>query len=966
MKRLSQLILVLAAAAMLFSCSGKYETVKGDPLKTKIYTMDNGLKIYMTVNKDEPRLQTMIAVRTGGKNDPADNTGLAHYLEHLMFKGTENFGTQDFAAEKPLLDKIEELYEVYRTKTDPAERRMLYRQIDSVSYLASQIAIPNEYDKLMAIIGSQGTNAFTSEDVTCYVEDIPSNQIDNWAKVQADRFKNMVIRGFHTELEAVYEEYNMYLNDDMEKAMTSIAKELFKNHPYGTQTVIGTQDHLKNPSISTIKKQKATYYVPDNIAICVSGDFNPDEFVMTVEKYFGDWQRSAGVPALKYAEEAPIAAPVEKDVYGTESEFVMIGWRFPGTKDAEGDVAEVVSSILYNGMAGLIDLDINQQQKVLDAGAFAYGMVDYGEFLLEGYPKEGQSLKEVRDLLLAEVAKLRSGDFDEDLVEASVANYKLGQMRSFENNRSRAMEYVNSFITGRDWKDRALLLDRLAKVTKKDVVDWANKYLGADNHVTAYKHIGVDPDIHKIEAPAITPIATNRDKQSAYLAEVMNTTVAPIEPVFVDFSKDMSTFKGRSDLDIVYKNNENNDIAQMVFLYDEGLLTDPALSIALNYVSYLGTQTRSAEEIAMEMYKLACSFNFSSADEQTSISVSGLGENIGQALEIAEDLIANAEPDEEILAALKMDLLKSREMSKSNQSACSSALNRYVIYGPDNVKARTLTNQQIVDLTSEELLAKVTNLLSKQHKVLYYGPQTSSEVKNLIAESHDVAADLEPLTRVHSAKLTTPSPKVFVAPYDARQFNYIQYTNRGEKFVLADEPAIALYNEYFGSGMNTIVFQEMREARALAYSAGARLASPTYKSDNYYFMARIGSQNDKLKAAVEAFDEIINNMPQSDRSFEIAKTALDGVLRTNRTNGAAVLNSYLAAQELGIDEPVDKLVYEKLQGLTMDDLVGIQQKYVKDRTYFYGILGDPADLDMNYLKTLGPVQNVTLDEIFGY
>ncbi|MBP5424703.1 MAG: insulinase family protein, partial [Prevotella sp.] len=205
-----------------------------------------------------------------------------------------------------------------------------------------------------------------------------------------------------------------------------------------------------------------------------------------------------------------------------------------------------------------------------------------------------------------------------------------------------------------------------------------------------------------------------------------------------------------------------------------------------------------------------------------------------------------------------------------------------------------------------------------------------------------------------------------VAPYDARQFNYIQYTNRGEKFVLADEPAIALYNEYFGSGMNTIVFQEMREARALAYSAGARLSSPTYKSDDYYFMARIGSQNDKLKAAVEAFDEIINNMPQSDRAFEIAKTALDGVLRTNRTNGAAVLNSYLAAQDLGIDEPVDKLVYEKLQGLTMKDLVDIQQKYVKDRTYFYGILGDPADLDMNYLKTLGPVQNVTLDEIFGY
>jgi predicted Zn-dependent peptidase len=471
MKRLSQLILVLTAAMMLVSCSGKYETVKGDPMKTKIYTMDNGMKIYMTVNKDEPRLQTMIAVRTGGKNDPADNTGLAHYLEHLMFKGTENFGTSDYSAEKPLLDKIEELYEVYRTTTDPVQRKMIYHQIDSVSYAASQIAIPNEYDKLMALIGSQGTNAFTSEDVTCYVEDIPSNQIDSWAKVQADRFKNMVIRGFHTELEAVYEEYNMYLNDDMEKAMNAVSAELFKNHPYGTQTVIGTQDHLKNPSIKTIKKQRATYYVPDNIAICVSGDFNPDEFVKTVEKYFGDWERSAGVPELKFEAEKEITAPVEKDVFGTESEFVMLGWRYPGAKDLEGDAADVVSEILYNGMAGLIDLDINQQQKALTVQAFPYGLVDYGEFLFMGYPKEGQSLQEVKDLILAEVAKLRSGDFNEDLLEASIANFKLSQMRSLENNRSRAMQFVNSFIARRDWKDDVNMLDRLAKLTKQDVIN---------------------------------------------------------------------------------------------------------------------------------------------------------------------------------------------------------------------------------------------------------------------------------------------------------------------------------------------------------------------------------------------------------------------------------------------------------------------------------------------------------------
>ena len=219
MKRI--LLLAVAAASLLAASCNRYETVAGDPLDTKIYTLDNGLKVYMTVNKETPRIQTYIAVRSGGKNDPADNTGLAHYLEHIMFKGSELVGTTDYAAEKPMLDQIQALYDVYRTQTDPAERAATYHRIDSISYEASKLAIPNEYDKMMALIGSEGSNAFTSSDVTCYQEDIPANQVENWAKVQSDRFKNMVVRGFHTELEAVYEEYNQGLTDDTEKAIPS-------------------------------------------------------------------------------------------------------------------------------------------------------------------------------------------------------------------------------------------------------------------------------------------------------------------------------------------------------------------------------------------------------------------------------------------------------------------------------------------------------------------------------------------------------------------------------------------------------------------------------------------------------------------------------------------------------------------------------------------------------------------------
>ena len=964
-------IALIAASIMLLvglgSCSRKYETVKKDPLKTKIYTLDNGLKVYMSVNKEEPRIQTYIAVKVGGKNDPSDNTGLAHYLEHIMFKGTEQFGTSDYASEKVYLDQIEELFNVYKGTSDPDQRLAIYHQIDSLSYLASQIAIPNEYDKLMSVIGATGTNAFTSNDVTCYTENIPSNQIENWAKVQSDRFKNLVIRGFHTELEAVYEEFNMYLNDDQENAMIAIDSVLFANHPYGKQSVIGTQEHLKSPSISAIKKQKATYYVPNNIAICVAGDFDPDNMIKIIKQYFGDWQPNPDIPEFKYSAEAPITAPVEKDVYGTEAEFVMMSWRYPGGKDyRENEISTVVSEVLYNGQAGLIDMDVNQLQKTLMTGMMAYDRVDYGEMIAFGYPKEGQSLEEVRDIILQEVEALRNGDFDDDLVDAVKANLKLSYMQSLENNNARVNMFMESFIAGLEWKDYIQSMDRISKLTKEDVVAWAQKYLAPESYVLAYKRQGVNPKSNKIEAPKITPIATNRDKQSAFLTEVQNSTVAPIEPVFVDYSKDLSTVSVKDGVDLIYKKNETNDIAQLVFRFYKGSYSDPALSMAFDYLNYLGTPDRSAEDIAKQEYRLACSHLFNVSSTTTSYSVTGLAENIGKSLEIVEDLMANAVPDEDILQSLKYDELRARMVAKQTQSSCNSALRNYIMYGPDYAKNTTLTNDQVMALTSEELLGKVKEFLGYAHEALYYGPESESAVKNIVTKVHKTAANPVKLDRQYIARRRVNAPEVYVAPYDSRQFNYIQFSDRGEAFDKNEAANIELFNAYFGGGMNTVVFQEMREARALAYSASAYLSSPSTLKDDYAFYAQIGSQNDKLVQAVEGFDDIINDMPVSDSGFDIAKSNVESTLRTERSVGAAVLNSYLAARDLGLSEPLAKTVFESLGNLSVDKLVETQQKWVKDRTYVYGLLGDPADLDQNFLKTLGPVTYLTLEDIFGY
>lgn len=427
-----------------------------DPLKARIYTLDNGLKVYLTVNKETPRIQTFIAVRVGGKNDPAETTGLAHYFEHLMFKGTDKFGTQDYATEKPLLDAIEQQFEIYRKTTDEAERKAIYHTIDSLSYEASKYAIPNEYDKLMAAIGSTGSNAYTWYDQTVYQEDIPSNQIENWAKIQADRFENNVIRSFHTELEAVYEEKNMSLTRDNSKVQEAIFSSLFPKHPYGTQTVLGTQENLKNPSITNIKNYYKQWYVPNNMAICMSGDLDPDATIALIDKYFGGLKPNPELPKLDLPKEAPITQPVVKEVLGPDAESVALAWRFPGVSDKDFEILQVVSQVLYNGKAGLIDLDLNQQQKVLNSYGYPMGLADYSALLLGGLPKQGQTLEEVKDLLLSEIKKLRAGEFDEKMLEANINNFKLGELQNMESNEGRADMFVNSFINGTDWKMKLL------------------------------------------------------------------------------------------------------------------------------------------------------------------------------------------------------------------------------------------------------------------------------------------------------------------------------------------------------------------------------------------------------------------------------------------------------------------------------------------------------------------------------
>ena len=963
--------LFFAAACLVFGLNMqakdyKYESVPGDMMQTRIYTLDNGLKVYLSVNKEKPRIQTYIAVRTGSKNDPAETTGLAHYLEHLMFKGTKQFGTNNPEAEAPLLDEIEQRYEAYRKLTDPEQRRKAYHEIDSVSQVAAKYFIPNEYDKLMAAIGAEGTNAYTSNDVTCYTEDIPSNEIENWAKIQSDRFQNMVIRGFHTELEAVYEEYNISLTADIRKLFAAMSKLLAPTHPYGTQTTLGSQEHLKNPSITNIKNYFNKWYVPNNVAICMAGDLDPDKTIAIIDLYFSGWKPGADVRQPVFPKQPVITQPKDTTVIGQEAEQIWMGWQAKQANSLQVDTLELREDVLSNGRAGLFDLNLNQTMKVQRASGGSMMMHDMGSFFLMGTPKEGQSLDEVKDLMLGEIEKLKKGDFPDNLLPSIINNKKRQYYQMLEYNQVRADMFVDAFINEVDWQQEVGKIDRISKITKQEIVNFAKKFF-TDGYVVVYKKQGVDTLQKKIDKPAITPIQANRDQKSAFVQAIQDAKVEPIQPKFVDFQKDLTFGKTGKGLPLRYVQNTINGLFELSFLYEFGKSADNRYSVASDYIDYLGTDQLSAAEVRQKFYELACDFDVSVGSNQIQVYLYGLSENMEPAMALLEDLLQHAKVDKGAYEAMVAKILKSRDDQKKDQRACFNRLFAYGVYGPRNSAGDVLTAQQLKETDPQVFVDLLKGLAGYEHSVNYYGPLSVGDLSAVVDKTHQAAKRLQTVPQNnYYVKQEANENEIWIAPYDAKNIYMRMYHNEGRDWNIKEAAVQSVFNEYFGGGMNGIVFQEMREARGLAYNASAMYTRPGRKGEKESFYTHIITQNDKMMDCVNHFHNILNEMPASETAFHIAKEGLTKQLASLRITKSDIIYHWNAMKELGLDFDLNKKIYEDLEKVTLEDMVGFEKANMAKKACRYLILGDEKELDMKALEKIGTIKRLTIEEVFGY
>jgi predicted Zn-dependent peptidase len=945
----------------------EYKYVSNDPLQARFYTLKNGLTVILSVNKKEPRIFTFIATRAGSNTDPRTNTGLAHYLEHMLFKGTNRFGTLDWEKEKPLLDQIDALYEKYNKTTDTTERKKIYAEIDRVSGQAAKFAIANEYDKMMSSMGAQGTNAFTSHEVTAYMEDLPANAIDRYLAVQAERFRQPVLRIFHTELEAVYEEKNRSLDNDPWKVQEKLYEALFPTHNYGQQTTIGTIEHLKNPSLVEIRNYYNNYYVPNNMAVIFAGDFNPDEVIKKIDAALGYMQPK---PVKEYnpAPEAPLTNIQVREVYGPTPENIRLGFRFPSmVNDLKGmAVSTICDELMSNSGAGLIDLNLNKQQKILGGSSTIDYLKDYSVWILSGRPKQGQSLDEVKNLLLGEVEKLKKGDFDESVIRSIVNNYKRNAIQQLESNYSRVSPLLEAFISsgGNNWLNYSSRLDAMSAVTKADIMAFANTYF-KDNYAVVYKHKGPDKNIVKVDKPNITPVEVNREAQSPFLQKVNTMQMDEIKPVWLDYQKDFKKSK-IGGAEVLYVQNTDNELFRLGYRFPMGTYHSKLLPIATQYLQFLSTDKYNAEQISKEFFNLACNYSISSSGEYTTVRLSGLQENFSKGVKLLEHLIRNCKPNDEALEQLKGRLAKARADAKLNKGAIMQGLMSYAQYGSQNPYNNQLTNEELKNLTSAQLLEVLHSLFDFPHQIIYYGPLSLTVLSQEIKTSHPLAAKFKAIPAKKDFKqLDQTATQVLFADYDMVQAEISWIRNTAQyNPVLA--PTVELFNNYFGGGMASIVFQTLRESKALAYSTYGYYGTPQKKGQKYTLTGYIGSQADKLNEAIAGMNELLNQLPESEKSLETAKINMKKTLQTDRILQDGIIYNYLSAQEKGISNDERKLIYDQIDKLTFKDLKQFADTNLANKPYTYCIVASEKRVKESDLTKYGTVKKLSLEEIFGY
>jgi len=934
------------------------------------YKLDNGLTVILYQDVEATDVFGSVTVKAGSYHEPERSTGLAHYLEHVLFKGTEELGTTNWEAEKEYYAQIIDLFEEMRSADDSDTKKELSKKINELSIEAGKYTINNEFSNLVQSIGGTGLNAGTGYDQTSYYNSFPSYQIERWLELYSGRFKNPVFRGFQAELENVYEEKNMYADNPYSAVGEKLNQEIYgENHPYG-RSIIGYSEHLKNPSLKDVIDFYNTQYVPDNMALVLSGDINIAAVKPLIENTFGAWE-SKETPKVK--------AFVQKEFDGKEKVNVKMTpypqgiWAYKGLQAGHEDeiALDLLCKVLSNyNQTGILDkyvLDGDVQYISVATDTRKYG----GSINISAVPTfdmdiyKFTSIGIINKIVEREIKKLVNGNLDEWLINSvkidQINNFKL----AIESPRSVGLICSRAFVNEESIEETLEYAEKVKSVTKDEIIRVANKYL-TENYLVFYSTEGTPPKGEHIKKPKLEPIEPAVGQTSTFANKLKAIPLNNIKSTYVDFENDIHTSLLAPGVKLFYAPNKANDVFSMTIKFGAGSREIPAIGLASSLMNSAGIMAQyDAHEVKKEFSRIGCTYSFGSDVNYTYVTLEGNEDNLEDACRLLSKLYIIPELDEKQMNRLLGGTIGSRSVEKKNKDSQVSALRNYLLYGDNSPSLNRLSSEEIKEYTLSSLAAEFTKATQYESSVHFVGNTSFEELVKRLTSSLAFPSNLMPSASPDNIPFTEHADKsiFFVHNKDAAQSDVYIYIKSGE-YTLDKEPYIDAFNQYFSGGFNGIVAQELRELRSFAYTANASYVSLPKGNKPTALIGYIGTQSDNTINAVREFLKLINDMPKKPERIDNIKNYLIQESGSGKPSFRYVSQNIETWKKKGYSDDPSKVKTDIYEELTFDDIVKFYAENVKDMPISIAIVGNKNEIDVKALSEFGKVKNVKMHQIF--
>ncbi|MDL2255199.1 insulinase family protein [Parabacteroides sp. OttesenSCG-928-K15] len=934
----------------------------------KGFKLPNGLTVYIWEDDSKPDVFGMVGVNVGAKTDPANLTGLAHYLEHVLFKGTEKIGTADWEKEKPLYEQIIAQYDKLAATQDAAGREAISKEINRLTVEAAQYMVGNEFSALTEEMGGNMLNAQTGYDFTRYFSSFPASEIYRWLELNSERFINPVFRAFQSELETVYEEYNMGKDEQGSQMQEFMLSNIFPGHPYA-RTVVGEPEHLKNPQLSKLIEFYNTWYVPENMVLILVGNVKASQVRGIIQDKFGRLPAKQ-VPQPETYPDWNVKG--RKVVSAKMSPYPMVRLAFKGVPKGHPDEIplEICMSILSNtSHTGLLD-KLQLDGDLMATGAGLLDFKDQGRVIITAIPyfdisqRRFGSLRDTEKTLWKEINKLQEGNIEEWLLQ-SIKSTMIRQFDlAFESSMEKAFRLLDVFINNQEVGEMLAYKERVGEITLDEIKSIAKKYL-TDDFIVLDIQEGKAPKAQKLEKPGYDPITPLRNTKSEYAKTFATLPVMKKEPVFCDFNEVQR--KKVNDLsELFYTTNKENDIFTLTLKYGIGTRLMPKLEYAVQLMNNAGVMgLYEPQGLKQAFSELGASCRFRVDGSYLYVIMEGYEESLQESCNLLTRQILMPKLDEKQLNNIIGGEMQSRMREKDYVESVKDAASDYLFYQNNSDYLDRLPLDDIRQMTVSSLTGEFSRATDYEAEIHYVGALPFENVYDILSQHLPLKANERPTTspEVKERVSYNENTVLFLPESDAQQSGIYFYMN-GKPYDIKNKVLINALNQYMAGGFNGIIIQEIREYRSMAYSTYGYLATPPLPGKECYFTGFIGTQPDKTVEAIDIFMSLINDLPQYPERIDNIKEYLSKTLLNSRPTFRQASQRYEAWKLLGYTEDPAKTELAIIESLTFDDLMNFYNQEIKGKPMAIAIVGDPKQIDAKQLEKFGKVTRLNKNRIF--